>query len=72
MRANLRDLLIVPPVGFDERGYRLGHGGGFYDRTTAAMSAKPRTIGVGFELGRLETIYPEPRDIRLDSVVTER
>jgi 5-formyltetrahydrofolate cyclo-ligase len=38
----------------------------------AAMPVKPHTIGVGFELGRLETIYPEPHDIPLDSVVTER
>jgi 5-formyltetrahydrofolate cyclo-ligase len=66
------DLLVVPLVGFDAQGYRLGYGGGFYDRTIAAMPAKPRTIGVGFELGRLLTIYPEPHDIPLDSVITER
>jgi 5-formyltetrahydrofolate cyclo-ligase len=66
------DLLVVPLVGFDAQGYRLGYGGGFYGRTIAAMPAKPRTIGVGFELGRLLTIYPQPHDIPLDSVVTER
>ena len=62
----------MPPVGFDAQGYRLGYGGGFSDRTIAAMPTKPRTIGGGLELGRLETIYPEPHDIPLDSVVTER
>lgn len=66
------DLLVVPLVGFDERGYRLGYGGGFYDRTIAAMPARPRTIGVGFEFGRLETIYPQPHDIPLETIITER
>ncbi|WP_183435515.1 5-formyltetrahydrofolate cyclo-ligase [Methylobacterium sp. R2-1] len=65
------DLLIVPLVGFDREGYRLGYGGGFYDRTIAAMPERPRTIGVGFELGRLETIYPQPHDIALEMIVTE-
>ena len=70
--AVLPDLLVVPLVGFDAQGYRLGYGGGFYDRTIAAMPAKPRTIGVGFELGRLETIYPQPHDIPLERIITER
>lgn len=65
------NLLIVPLVGFDRDGYRLGYGGGFYDRTIAAMAERPRTIGVGFELGRLETIYPQPHDIALETIVTE-
>lgn len=65
------DLLIVPLVGFDRKGYRLGYGGGFYDRTIAAMPERPRTIGVGFELGLLETIYPQPHDIALEMIVTE-
>ena len=51
--AVLPNLLVVPLVGFDAQGYRLGYGGGFYDRTIAAMTAKPRTIGVGFGLGVL-------------------
>ncbi|KAB1072466.1 5-formyltetrahydrofolate cyclo-ligase [Methylobacterium planeticum] len=65
------DLLIVPLVGFDRRTYRLGYGGGFYDRTIAAMPARPRTLGVGFALGQLETIYPQPHDIALDAVITD-
>jgi len=70
--AVLPDLLVVPLVGFDEQGYRLGYGGGFYDRTIAAMTTKPRTIDVGFELGHLETIYPQPHDIPLETIITER
>ena len=68
----LPDVLLVPLLGFDRQGYRLGYGGGFYDRTVAAMPSRPRLIGIGFELGRLPTIHPQPHDIRMDLVVTER
>jgi 5-formyltetrahydrofolate cyclo-ligase len=64
-------VLLVPLVGFDAQGYRLGYGGGYYDRTLAAMTPRPRAIGVGYELGRLETIHPQPHDIPMDAVVTE-
>lgn len=63
--------LLVPLVGFDGEGYRLGYGGGYYDRTLATMRPKPLTIGIGFELGRLATIYPQPHDIPMDAIVTE-
>jgi 5-formyltetrahydrofolate cyclo-ligase len=63
--------LLVPLVGFDSRGYRLGYGGGFYDRTLAALSPKPLAIGVGYEFGRLATIHPQPHDIPMDALVTE-
>ncbi|MGH6886430.1 MAG: 5-formyltetrahydrofolate cyclo-ligase [Geminicoccales bacterium] len=63
--------LLEPLVGFDADGYRLGYGGGYYDRTLAAMDPKPLTIGIGFELGRLATIYPQPHDIPMDAIVTE-
>jgi 5-formyltetrahydrofolate cyclo-ligase len=63
--------LLVPLVGFDAKGYRLGYGGGYYDRTLAAMSPKPLAIGIGYELGRLLTIHPQPHDIPMDAIVTE-
>ena len=66
------DTLLVPLVGFDARGYRLGHGGGYYDRTLAAMPRRPRAIGIGFEGLRLPTIHPQPHDIPMDMIVTER
>jgi 5-formyltetrahydrofolate cyclo-ligase len=69
--AVLPDLLLVPLLGFDAAGYRLGYGGGYFDRTLAAWPSRPRTIGVGFELGRMETIRPQTHDIRLDGIVTE-
>lgn len=65
------DVLIAPLVGFDPAGYRLGYGGGFYDRTIASKASKPLIIGVGFEIARLSTIYPQPHDIPMDVIVTD-
>jgi 5,10-methenyltetrahydrofolate synthetase len=66
------DTVLLPMVGFDAGGYRLGYGGGFFDRTLAAMEKKPVVIGVVHELGKLESIHPQPYDIPMDYVVTER
>jgi 5,10-methenyltetrahydrofolate synthetase len=66
------DALIMPPVGFDAAGYRLGYGGGFYDRTLASIAPRPLTIGVAFELSRVDTIHPQEFDLAMDYVVTER
>jgi 5-formyltetrahydrofolate cyclo-ligase len=65
------DALLVPLVGFDDEGYRLGYGGGYYDRTLASRPRKPLTIGVGFELSALRSIHPQPHDIPMDAIVTE-
>jgi 5,10-methenyltetrahydrofolate synthetase len=62
---------IVPMNGFDEAGFRLGYGGGYFDRTLAAQAPRPIAIGVSFECARLPTIYPQPHDIAMDFVVTE-
>jgi len=63
--------VLAPLVGFDGAGYRLGYGGGYFDRTLAAVDPKPLAIGVGFELSRLETVYPQPFDVPMDIIVTE-
>lgn len=63
--------LLMPLIGFDEAGYRLGCGGGYYGRTLAVMMPKPLTIGVGYALGRLDTIHPQPHDIPMDAILTE-
>jgi 5,10-methenyltetrahydrofolate synthetase len=64
--------LIMPPVGFDAAGYRLGYGGGFYDRTLATLTPRPLTIGVAYELSRVDSIQPHDFDLPMDYVVTER
>ncbi len=66
------DVVLMPPVGFDAIGYRLGYGGGYYDRTLAALSPQPLKIGVAFALSRIETIRPQAHDIAMDFVVTEQ
>jgi 5-formyltetrahydrofolate cyclo-ligase len=65
-------MLIVPLVGFDDEGYRLGYGGGFYDRTLEAMNPRPFCLGVGFEIGHLATIHPLPHDIPMNAIATEK
>jgi 5-formyltetrahydrofolate cyclo-ligase len=65
------DILVVPLVGFDEGRHRLGYGGGYFDRTLAALSPRPVAIGVGYEAALLPTIYPQPHDVTLDFIVTE-
>jgi 5-formyltetrahydrofolate cyclo-ligase len=64
-------ILLAPLVGFDGAGYRLGYGGGYHDRTLAATEPRPLAIGVGYELGRLDTIHPQPHDVAMDAIVTE-
>jgi 5-formyltetrahydrofolate cyclo-ligase len=65
------ELVIAPVVGFDGQGFRLGYGGGFFDRTLAAMVAKPVVLGVGYELARIPTIFPQPHDIPMQAIVTQ-
>lgn len=55
----------------DATGFRLGWGGGYFDRTLAAMDPQPLKIGVGFELSRMDTIRPQPHDVPMDFIVTE-
>jgi 5-formyltetrahydrofolate cyclo-ligase len=65
-------LLLAPVVGFTPDFYRLGYGGGYFDRTLAKLGAGHAAIGVGFEMARLATIYPQPHDIKMRHVVTEQ
>jgi 5,10-methenyltetrahydrofolate synthetase len=58
--------------GWDESGYRLGYGAGYFDRTLASLQKKPLVIGVSYEVARMPTIHPQSWDIPMDWVVTER
>jgi 5,10-methenyltetrahydrofolate synthetase len=66
------DTVLLPMNGWDAQGYRLGYGGAYFDRTLASLAAKPLVIGVAYEMARLETIHPQPWDVPMDYVVTER
>lgn len=67
------NLVVTPMVAFDDRGYRLGYGGGFYDRTFERLHAMSKGIGVGFAYSgqELDEIPIEPTDVKLHSLVTE-
>ena len=87
--------VLLPVVGIDAAGYRLGYGGGYFDRTLAALAATglatglatnsatelapptssksaPLVIATGYELCRIPSIDPQPHDIPMDWLVTER
>jgi len=68
------DLVIVPLVGFDRAGTRLGYGRGYYDRALAKLATrgiKPKLLGVAFAAQEVATIPATPHDVRLDWIVTE-
>lgn len=65
------DIALLPLVAFDTQGFRLGYGGGYFDRTLAALVPRPLAIGIGFELARVANIRPQAHDLPLDAVVTE-
>lgn len=63
--------LVIPLVGFDDGGYRLGYGAGYYDITIASFSVRPLLVAVGFEFSRLSTIHPQPHDQPMNVIITE-
>ena len=65
------DIIIVPLLGFDKRGTRLGYGGGYYDRTFDRLTKRPRLVGIAFAAQELDEIPREAHDIPLDIVITE-
>lgn len=67
--ARRPDIVIAPLVGVDETLYRLGNGGGYYDRTLVRLEPRPRVVGVGFAGCVVPTIYPMPWDVPMDVVV---
>jgi 5,10-methenyltetrahydrofolate synthetase len=64
-------LLFVPCVGYGPGGYRLGYGGGFYDRTLASLQPKPFTVGLGYDFSWLPEMRPEIHDVPLDAILTD-
>ena len=64
-------LLFVPCLGYGAGGYRLGYGGGFYDRTLALLQPRPFTVGLGFTQGYLDNFEPEAHDVPLDAILND-
>ncbi|MEN9886409.1 MAG: hypothetical protein RL758_987 [Pseudomonadota bacterium] len=64
-------LLFVPCLGYSAGGYRLGYGGGFYDRTLASLQPKPYTVGLGFTQGYVDDFEPEAHDVPLDAILND-
>ena len=73
IRVHQLSLLLVPIVGIDKRGYRLGQAGGYYDATLSAMKYRlqTQTLGVGFGCQLTDTLPTEPHDLPLDGFVSE-
>lgn len=69
--AVVPDITLSPVVGWDPALYRLGYGGGYFDRTLAALSPRPLAIGIGLAAARIATIFPQPHDIAMQAIVTE-
>lgn len=67
-------VMLVPLVAFDRRGYRIGYGGGYYDRAIEKLVNKgisPRLIGIAFDCQQVELVPDEPHDVTLPEIVTE-
>ena len=68
------DILLIPLLAYDSEGFRLGYGGGYFDRTLASLSARiprPLAVGVGFALAEVESVLPQSHDQQLDFIITE-
>ena len=65
-------LLFVPCLGYGPGGFRLGYGGGFYDRTLATLQPRPVTVGLGYGHGWLPDLEPEPHDVALDVLLNDK
>jgi 5-formyltetrahydrofolate cyclo-ligase len=65
-------LVLVPCVGYGPGGVRLGYGGGYFDRTLAALSPRPFTLGLAYAFSALADLDAEPHDIALDAILTDK
>ena len=57
------DVVLAPVVGFDSACYRLGYGGGYFDRTLQSFSHRSAVLGIGYSQTAITTIYPQAHDI---------
>lgn len=69
------DIILLPLLAFDAKGYRLGYGSGYYDATLTAFEKnhrKPKTIGLAYHFQLVDSLHHEPHDVRMDRVITEQ
>ena len=71
-RARAMDVVLLPLLGFDAQGQRLGQGGGWYDRTLARCRFRPYRLGFAYSAQQVDAIPAEDWDVRLHAVATER
>jgi 5-formyltetrahydrofolate cyclo-ligase len=77
VRAQEIDLILMPLVGFDDQGHRLGMGGGYYDRSLEFLRhrscwRKPHLLGIAYDFQRVNGLTADPWDIPLDGVITDQ
>jgi 5-formyltetrahydrofolate cyclo-ligase len=77
VRAQELDLILMPLVGFDDRGNRLGMGGGFYDRSLEFLRhrqhwRKPHLLGIAYDFQRVNGLTADPWDVPLQGVITDQ
>ena len=65
------EIVVVPLVGVDAESYRLGNGGGYYDRTLVRIEPRPQIVGIGYAFSRMPTIFPMPWDVPMDTVILD-
>jgi len=66
----LPDITLAPVVGWDGAGFRFGYGGGYFERSLAALVPRLFALGIGLDMARLATIFPQPHDIAMDRILT--
>tara|TARA_B100000029_G_scaffold360557_1_gene353500 strand:+ start:341 stop:913 length:573 start_codon:yes stop_codon:yes gene_type:complete len=69
--ANQLDVVFIPLVAFDKKGYRIGMGGGFFDTTFNTENEKPdsKLLGLAYEFQEVDSCFPEVHDLKLDGVI---
>jgi len=77
LRPDALDLVLVPLLGFDRRGHRIGHGAGYYDRSFAFLRdrnepGKPVLVGIGYHFQEVAQLHPHSWDVRMDFIATDR
>ncbi len=71
-RAGQLQVMVLPLLGFDRRGTRLGAGGGYYDRIPARLAGRPLRVGYGYAMQAVAALPRDPWDVPLDLIITER